>query len=234
MITPKFILTALAVLALAAGSASAAVTFSGGTTGTISELNSTTELFFSGNQSSTDLINGVTGTSISGWNLTNGSTVPELVDGIHGLSFVPAGNTVQGAWTTVGATVTFSLGSNPLGYNITSIRSIAAWSGAGFGNQAWTLETQNVGGGSFTTVATTSYQPHGTGSGSPQASQILLTDLNITGVQAVRITANSVNGGANAGAFVFREFDVIGAAIPEPSSALLGALGALALLRRRR
>lgn len=230
----KIASTAFAILAFAAGSAGATVTFSGGTTGTISELSSSTELLYSGNQSSTDLINGVTGTSVSGWNLGNGSTVPELNDGIHGVSFVDAGNSVQGTWTTVGATVTFSLGSDPLGYNITSIRSIAAWSGAGFGNQAWTLATQNVGGGSFTDRITTHFQPLGTGLAEPGATQVLLTGLNITGVQAVRLTANSVNGGGYGGAFVFREFDVVGAVIPEPSSSLLGALGMLALLRRRR
>lgn len=230
----RFTPSVLAALALAAGCAKAAVTFSGGITGTISELSSSTELFFSGNQSTTDLINGATGTSISGWNATNGSTVPELVDGIHGVSFASAANSVQGTWTTNNATVTYSLGSNSLGYNITSIRSIAAWVNAGFGNQAWTLATQPVGGGAFTTVVTAVYNPlvPNTAGG---ASQILLTNLNITGVQAVRITANaaaSANG--QNGAFVFREFDVIGVAIPEPSSALLGAVGVLALLRRRR
>ncbi len=220
----------IVALALTALPVHAAVTFGSGITGTISELNSSTEMAYSGNQSSTDLINGLTASSVSGWNLTNGSTVAELNDGIHGGTNIP----IAGTWTTVGATATYTLGAgaNNLGFDITSIQSIAAWVNVGFGNQAWTLATQPFGGGAFTTAVTASYQPF---AGTVGGTQVLVTDLNITGIQAVRLTANSVNGGANSGAFVFREFDVIGAStIPEPSSALLGAFGALALLRRRR
>jgi hypothetical protein len=232
----RFTPAVLAVLALAAGSASAAVTFSGGTTGTISELSNSTETFFSGNQSSTDLLTGITASAVSGWNLINGSTVAQLTDGIHGVTFASAGSTIQGTWTTVGATATYNLGggTNNLGFNITSIRSIAAWVNAGFGEQAWTLATQPFGGGAFTNVVTTSYLPFAAAAGG--ASQVLVTDMNITGIQAVRITANAVTStGGPVNTFVFREFDVLGAStIPEPSSALLGAIGVIALLRRRR
>ncbi len=115
------------------------------------------------------------------------------------------------------ATVTYTigLGANNSGYNISSIRSIAAWNGAGFGNQAWTLAVQPAGGGSFVNVATVDYQP--LGGGDIGATKVTRSNLNITGIQVLRVTTISVNGGANGGAFVWRELDAVGT--PTPSVA---------------
>jgi len=159
-----------------------------------------------------------------------------LTDGIHGAKFqVVSGDAVQGGWTTVGATASYNLGlgANNLGFDIATIQSIADWESVGFGNQAWTLAVQLAAGGAFVNVATVNYQPLGLASAG--ATKVTLDSLNITGIQALRLTANSVNGGANAGAFIWRELDVFGTAkVPEPSTALLAVLGSLALLRRRR
>ena len=93
-------------------------------------------------------------------------------------------------------------------------------------------------GGSFATLATVNYQPlTATAPGDSGATKVTLTGLDPTGIDAIRFTAASVNGGANGGAFVWRELDVFGtdtAAIPEPSSALLIGLGAFGLACRRR
>lgn len=239
----RFTSSVLAVLALAAGCANATVTFFGSFSGTISEVNSSTELAYSADVSNSDLINGFTPTGFTTggvtnnnagiWKTGNNAAVGKLNNGEHGPTF-STGN-VQGAWANREATATYTLGlgANGLGYDITSLQSIAAWVNAGFGNQAWTLAVQDAGGGSFVDVATINSQPLGGGDGG--ATKVTLTDLNITGVQALRVTTISVNGGANAGAFVWRELDVNGlSTIPEPSTALLGALGVLALLRRRR
>ncbi len=51
-----------------------------------------------------------------------------------------------------------------------------------------------------------------------------------TGVAAIRISFVNVQNGA----IGMSEIDILGTAIPEPSAALLGGLGLLALLRRRR
>lgn len=103
---------------------------------------SATELAYSGDVSTTDLLTGKTATSVAGWNLGNGSTVAELNDGIHGGSGTP----VEGTWTTVGATATYNLGlgANNLGYDLTSIQTIAAWVGVGFGNQAYTVDVRET------------------------------------------------------------------------------------------
>ena len=198
----------------------------------MAEISSSTELAYQADVSGADLIHGLAPVT-TGWNFSNGAHTDKLTDGIHGATFAAAGNTVEGAWTTVGATAEYVLGAgaNGLGYDITTIQSIAAWVNVGFGNQAWTIEMRPLG-SSYVTVATIDYQPLGSGEG---ASRVTLGDLNATGIDAIRFTANQVNGGTNAGAFVSRELDVFGVAtVPEPSALLLGAGGFTLLLRRRR
>ena len=130
------------------------------------ETFSATQFAYSGNVSAADLLHGLTPVT-TGWNTTNQGSPLELTDGIHGGAFqaVP-GDQVQGAWTTVGATATYNLGTGPggAGYNITSVQSIADWANVGFGNQAWTIEVKPVG-GSYSTLATVNYQPLGVGDG---------------------------------------------------------------------
>ena len=176
---------------------------------------STTELAYSAEGSTSDLLNGLTVTSSTGWNNANGALLSKLNDGIHGGTFAASG-TVAGAWTTVGATAEYNLGTGTggAGYNITSIQSIAAWNGVGFGNQAWTVEVKPVG-GSWTTLSTVNYQPLVSPAGG--ATKVTLTDPSgvlASGIQFIRFTANQVNGGTNAGAFVWRELDVFGVAAP--------------------
>ncbi len=200
----------------------AIVTYLNGYSGTTVEVNSSTETAYQLDTSNSDLINGVapssftTGTGSGKWNITNGATVPELNDGIHGVTYASAGNSVQGAWPNPLATVTYTLGlgANNLGYNITSIQSIAAWVNVGYGNQAWTLAIQPAGGGPFVDVATVNYQPLAT----IGATKVNLTNLNITGIQALRVTTISVNGGNNGGSFVWRELDVVGSSTAPDST----------------
>jgi hypothetical protein len=220
---------ALAGLALAATSANAALVQT--------KVSSATEVAYSADVSNTDLLTGLTAAT-TGWNITNGSTTAELIDGIHGVSFATAGNSVEGTWTTVGATAIYNLGlgSGGLGWDLTNIQTIAAWVNVGFGNQAYTLDIKLKGAPSYINLTTVDYQPlalNGIG-----ATKVTLTDdsgVLASGVEFLRFTANSVNGGQNAGAFVFRELDVAGTAtVPEPSAVALLGLGGLALLGRRR
>ena len=224
-----YLLLLAAACGLAATSANAALIQT--------KVSSADELAYSADVSNSDLLTGLTATT-TGWNLTNGSTTPELNDGIHGRTFVTAGNSVEGTWTTVGATAIYNLGlgSGGLGFDLTNLQTIAAWVNVGFGNQAYTVDLKLKGAPSYTTLATVDYQP--LAAGAIGATKVTLTDdsgVLATGVEFIRFTANSVNGGQNAGAFVFRELDVAGTAtIPEPSAAALLGLGGLALLGRRR
>ncbi len=231
----------LAISFIAGGNAGAAVSFFNGYSGTVSQVSSATELAYAADISGSDLLNGVAPSGfataagvVSGtWNTSNGASLPELNDGVHGRSFGVAGS-VEGAWPNpmASATYIFGGGANGTGYDITSLLSVAAWSNANFGNQAWTLAVQAVGGGAFVNALTVDYQPF-TGSAGG-ASKVGVTDLNITGIQALRVTTIATN--SSNGNFVWRELDVVGASspVPEPSSALLVGIGAIALLRRRR
>lgn len=181
------------------------------TTVVVAEVFDVTQFAYAGDVSSTDLLHGLTPVT-DGWNLTNEASPLELTDGIHGVGFgeVP-GDRVQGGWTTVGATAEYNLGTgvNGMGYDLTSIQSIADWVNVGFGNQGWTLEVKPVG-GTYTVLATIDYQALGTG---PGTTKVTLTDATGTlaaGVEFLRVTTNEVNGGANGGAFVWRELDVFG------------------------
>ena len=191
------------------------------------KVTSATELAYSADVSTTDLLAGKTATATSGWNLTNDSTVAELNDGIHGGSGIP----IAGTWTTVGATATYSLGlgANNMGYDLSSIQSIAAWVNAGFGNQGYTVTIKLKGAASYTTLATVDYQPFTATQGG--ATKVTLTDnagALARGVEFISFTANRVNGTSNAGAFVFREIDVFGtSSLPETTPPQISALAPL-------
>jgi hypothetical protein len=195
----------LLALVLMAGSAVAAPV--------VTQVFSPTQFIYAGDVSNADLLTGLTPVT-TGWNTTNQASPLELTDGIHGVGYqVVPGDAVQGAWTTVGATATYNLGTgaNGSGFDITSMQSIADWVNVGFGNQAWTVAVKLVGGGSFVNLATVNYQP--LGASGVGTTKVTLTDdsgVLATGVEFIKVTANSVNGGANAGAFVWRELDVFG------------------------
>lgn len=219
-------LAAITGLALAATSAHAAVVFTGA--GSATE-DSGTELAFAGDVSSSDLLHGLAVTAV-GFN--GGGDNDALNDGVLGDSFSVASQ-INGAWTADGATATYDLGlgTNGLGWDITSIQSIAAWVNVGFGDQAWTVavSTDDV---SYDNVATVFYDPTSDGG----STKVTLTDLDISGIQYIKFTANLITGNGNGDVFIWREIDVEGTAtaVPEPSSAALLGLGGLALILRRR
>ncbi len=178
------------------------------------EESSGSQLAYEDDVSDSDLLHSLTPVT-TGWNLANNANPKELTDGIHGAGFdqVP-GDLVQGAWTTVGATAEYHLGkgSKGLGYDITSIQSIADWNGAGFGNQAWTVEVRPVG-GDYRILHTVNYHPLSSqpldGGG---ATKVVLTDKSgvlAGGIESIKFTAGHVAGSVG-NAFVWREIDVFG------------------------
>ena len=160
--------------------------------------------------SNTDLLTGKTATLTGNWNLDGshgGATPAALNDGV----FSGTGAPVQGAWTTVGATAEYhlGLGANNLGYDLTSIQSIADWPGAGFGNQAFTVKVKLKDALDYTTLATVDYEPFTPDGGN--ATKVTLTDTTgvlISGVEFIKFTANSVNSVDHG--FIWREIDVFG------------------------
>ena len=230
------LLTVIVGLAFSVISAHAEVTIDTAFSGSFTEVSSPTDAAFEGDQSRSDLLNGLTATVATGWNLSNGATVSELNDGIHG--GFPGGTDAEGTWSDEGAIAEYYLGTNALGYDITSIQTIASWMNVGFGNQVWTVEVKPVGGG-YALLATVDYTPFNNTAG---ATKVNLTGLNATGIESIKFTAGSTAGKSVGDDFVFREIDVVGSAtqggyvdIPEPSFAtLLGGLLALSCVTMRR
>ena len=183
-------LVAALVVAGMAASAHATVTITGA--GSYTETSDASQTAYSGDVSTSDLLHGLTGT-YAGWK-TNVGAPAKLNNGIHG------GDNEGGevAYADNGATAEYNLGTgaNGVGYDITSIQTIAAWGSGNFWHQRWTLEVKPVG-GSYTTVATAVYTPAGS-----TATKITLTGLDLSGIEFIRLTTN--------GQFTFREMDVFG------------------------
>lgn len=173
-----------------------------------SEDFSSSQLAYAGDVSDSDLLHGLTPVAI-GWNLGNDAHPNALTDGIHGARVEP----VQCAWTTVGATAEYHLGTGAkgLGYDITSIQSIADWNGAGFGNQAWTVEVKPIG-GSYRILHTVNYHPLSSHLHTGGATKVILTGKSgvlASGIESIKFTASHVAGSVD-NAFVWRELDVFG------------------------
>jgi hypothetical protein len=152
------------------------------------------------------------------------------------------------------ATITCTLDQ---AYNITSITSLTGWNGGYFGSQIFTLSIETgssgiynqllnplasnpVGSGNF---GTTPYTPPGVAPFPTVADagfSVLTTITDDSGIIASNVTGvrfeffdpypsiGSLNG------TVIRELSITGTAIPEPSVAILGLIGSLGLMRRRR
>ena len=147
------------------------------------------------------------------------------------------------------ATITFNLTQ---AFNITSVVSLAGWQDTFFGSQIFTLyvEQNNSGiynqlGGAF---AATPYTPVAPAPFPEVPNQDFSTRITVfddsaphlaTNVTGIRFTFQDpyppFNGAPNPfDGTVIRELSVFGTAVPEPSAALLGTTGLLALLGRRK
>lgn len=134
--------------------------------------------------------------------------------------------------TFSGSTMTFDfdLTTNTFGYDISEVLLFSGW-GDDRAGQAYTVSYSVVGDSNYTTLATVSEARSG---GSLVTRTFDNTSSPLaTGVDSIRFAISATGGFGHD--TVYREIDVIGAAsVPEPSAALLGGLGVLALLRRRR
>jgi hypothetical protein len=224
------IITSLAALAAftLAGPASAAVVATAATGANGFFTVSTTDL--------ADASQSGTGTSFSG-TAVFGSAVGKVIDGgvYNSLGTNDTGETLT---PTVGSTLTLNLATSLYGWNLSSI---VVLTGVGPSDQ-WERSDH-----SYTIALSTDGITFGTPfinvNDTTTASQALGGEVQMTiadnasaplgtGIKAVRFVFDNATG---PGENMYREIDVLGvASVPEPSTALLGGLGMLALLRRRR
>lgn len=166
---------------------------------------STTPSAYADDVSDSDLLHGLT-PGTTGWVKNNTHDPKLLTDGIHGVGSASE----PSALTTVGATAEYHLGpgAKGLGYDITSIQSIAAEDHGGYGNQAWTVEVKPVG-GDYRILHTVSLQRLYSGGG---ATKVVLTDKSgvlASGIESIKVTAGHIAGSAS-NDFKWRELDVFG------------------------
>jgi hypothetical protein len=178
-----------------------------------------------------------TSASLSTGTAVFGSAVGKVIDGgVYNFSGV--NNTAETLTPDVGSTLTLNLATSLYGWNLSSIvvltgvGPIDQWERS---DHSYTIALSTDGtnfGTPFINVnnTTTASQAFG---GEVQMTIADNTSAPLgTGIKAVRfVFANAIGPDQN----MYREIDVLGAAtVPEPSAALLGGLGMLALLRRRR
>jgi transcription elongation factor len=180
--------------------------------------------------SSTDLLQtqlAATSNSLSINGVENGAiggTVGILTNGSFGTA------NAAGGYVIAGGSITFTLNTsiNTFGYDLSGIDTYAGWNDSGRDNQKYTVSYSTVSlPGTFITIASINDIP-----AVAALNKITITDIGATGVGAIRFTFDSPQENNGVG---YKELDVFGtASVPEPSAALLGGLGMIALLRRRR
>jgi len=192
--------------------------------------------------SNTDLVNtgssALTGTTSSQATPNWGTTVNGAHDGIHTQNF----GTYSGQYAVnSGTTLTFDLGGNPAGYDISSIISLSGYADPTDRiSQKYNVEYSLVGSAAWNALAgditgatvNRAWVKGGTENYVGEL-QVTISDMSLTGVDGLRFTFYNY-----AAVAIYQEIDVTGTltAIPEPGSLLaLGCLlGSGVCLRSRR
>lgn len=221
-------LAALAASILA-GSASAAVVFSGTAQSTAFTVDSTTPL---------TIVNADISYNHGENNAVPGGPNfwPVMDDGIFGSPGKTGSTVIDGDANSNGLLYKFTAGATTVG----SISMYSGWSDNGRLEQHYsvytTVDISVTGSSTWTLLATVDNGAGGPTSFATGSDTSLRTTIydNASSTLASGITGLRFNfsGGQQNGGVGYKELDVT--VIPEPSTALLGGLGLLALLRRRR
>lgn len=137
----------------------------------------------------------------------NSLVVDVLTDGTFG-----AANST-GTYTIANGTVTYTLDTTyqPEGHAVSTVNTYTGWNDTGRVNQKYTVSFRKVGADVFSDAVTVDYV------GTASQTFVSITDLNLTGVDAVRFTfPQQQNGGVG-----YKEIDVIGP-VPTLSYTLAG------------
>lgn len=205
--------------------------------------------------SATDLVNTGRSTLHSkttlGTSPASGWSVNALNDGT-----APSADVVASAtyWPTFNTGIVFNLNTSiaPFGYDLTTIRTFFGWQNGSNAqaNQLYDVVVRKVGSTLYTPLISVRYQHFPDANLFPvYNTRVTLTDTTgklATGVDSIAFTflapsvatgngSGVVDQGGTAKGTVIREIDVFGqATIPEPSMAMLSALGLISVLGLRR
>jgi hypothetical protein len=200
---------------------------------TLTQINqyNSSETAFAGNVSNSDLLAGLTGVHVNF--MSTGNPI-NLNNGVLGA----ASDTGAIAWAKAsGTTSTWDLGLGPnlLGWDLTAVRSFAAWNSAKLHNQAYDVYIKQVGAASYTFLANIVYDATVDGGGAGGSTQVTLSDTVLgaaiaTNVQFIQFQYLQGPGMSAGLSTTFREIDVIGiASVPEPTSSVLATIAAIAV-----
>lgn len=161
---------------------------------------------------------------------SGGATVANLTDGL----FPTSPNSSTGSLAISGGNVVYELNTtvNTFGYDISSIGIFSGWNDDGRDGINVTVSYATVAAPlTFVDIANATQDDGSARFENANINETVSPNVLASGVKSIRFTFNSPE---NAGVG-YKELDVIGVAtVPEPSTALLGCLGILALMRRRR
>jgi hypothetical protein len=181
---------------------------------------------------------GITTTSTGDFTNEGIQGLAALTDGLIGSAGGQGSNPpgLGAAGGEAGELITFGLDltASPGGYSISGVDVYAAWDGFR-GGQKYSLSYSLVGSPStFLSLGSVDLDANANNApGGNVNTRSMWRDADgelATGVAAVRITFDNVTFGF-AG---YREMDVFGTPVPEPTTAMFGVLGTLVFLRRRR
>lgn len=191
--------------------------------------------------STTDLINGATPTSSSGaagFALETAGGLPVLTDGAYGTindgvtgahpAFATGGN-------TGGTFVTYSLGANGAGYNISNIVVFGGWNDNGRDEQKYTVSYSTAAApATFIPITSVDFNPVIAGA-VQSATKVTISDdtLGFLALGAANIKFD-FSAAVENGYTGYAEIDVNGVPTPEPATLGLFSAGAITLLMRRR
>lgn len=199
------------------------------------QTNGTNSLAHTYTVSSTDLINGLTATGVTGTFTQEGTGgTPVLTNGAFPSPITrDAGGAFQFAafatgGNTGGTSLTYTL---PTASNVGSIVVYGGWQDGGRDQQSYSvLYATNAAPTTFIPLQTVDFNPPDP-AGLPQVTRVTLTDTTgtlATNVKALQFNFNATENGYSG----YAEIDVF--AVPEPASAAVFGLGAVGLLARRR
>jgi len=134
----------------------------------------------------------------------NAGTLATLTDGTAGAAGLEA------TYDIAGGSVIYTLDTtaHPAGYDLTAIDTYSGWQDTGRVNQHYEVSFRKVGSSTFGDAVTVNYASAIVNETTPVATHVSITDINLTGVDAVQFTfLDQQNGGVG-----YKELDVFGAA----------------------